>query len=165
GTLTEDRMTVQVVVTADEDFNDVANGLTIPDNIKNSKTLKRLIEISVLCNNAQQQKNKSVGDTMEIALIDYAEKIGFDSFDIREQYPELNEIPFDAVTKLMVTLHQEGTAYMVCAKGALEKIIESCNTVLTSKGIEALENLDVWQEKATKLASEGLRILGFAYKE
>ncbi len=166
GTLTENKISVHKLISYDsvmnlKDFDDVIsiNGL------KNNKIFTRIVDVAVLCNNIRPGDGKKGGDPIELALIDFAEKAGYSSLEIRNKYPEMVEIPFDAEDKIMATLNQDEDRYLTCVKGALESLIDSCDYVLTEKGVKPFENKEKWCDLAKWVASEGLRVLAFAYRK
>ncbi len=166
GTLTENKMSVHELVMHDRilksgDFIDI----TSLRNLKNNDVFTKIIEVAVLCNNMGSQGKKMNGDSIEIALIDFAEKIGYDIVKLRNQYPELEEIPFDAEQKIMATLNQNKDQYTVYIKGAIENIIEFCDTIITEEGVRPLKDKEKWLATGNSVASEGLRVLAFAYKD
>ena len=46
------------------------------------------------------------GDPTELALIELAEKNGYSVKKIRQDFPRLDEVPFDSKRKMMSTLHE-----------------------------------------------------------
>ena len=167
GTLTQNRMVVKKLANVD----DILNGSAIAVNsIKNKESYKELIYSGLLCNDATFDKKNNdmiIGDPTEGALL----LLGRDYFkinqeDLERKYERLFEQPFDSDRKRMTTVHNidgEITAYV---KGALDELLELCDTVLTSDGIRPITNED--KEKILNLnntlSSEALRVLGFAKK-
>ena len=165
GTLTQNRMVVKKLANVD----DILNGSAIAVNsIKNKESYKELIYSGLLCNDATFDKKNNdmiIGDPTEGALL----LLGRDYFKINQEeleykYKRLFEEPFDSDRKRMTTVHNidgEITAYV---KGALDELLELCDTVLTSDGIRPITNED--KEKILNLnntlSSEALRVLGFA---
>jgi sodium/potassium-transporting ATPase subunit alpha len=118
-----------------------------------------------LCNNASLEGEKAVGDPLEVALLQAAERmVGRDLGGS----PRLYEMPFDPDRKRMTTVHRlpQGTT-AVLTKGAVESLLPLCSAVLTQEGIVPLvparreEILNVGND----MAGSSLRVLGFAYKE
>jgi Ca2+-transporting ATPase len=163
GTLTENKMAVHKLLFHDKEFN--LKDLDNRDSFKNDEVFARIVEVGVLCNNIEPDAEKKTGDAMEIALIDFAEKVGFNFKEIRDQYSEVLELPFDAERKIMATLNKNKDKYIIFVKGAFESVIESSDSILTEEGIKPLKEREKWQELSDKIASEGLRVLAFAYRE
>jgi sodium/potassium-transporting ATPase subunit alpha len=121
-----------------------------------------LLRTMVLCNNARSSKGKFVGDPTETALLDYANgKVDVNKF------PRLDEEPFDSKTKRMITINKIGNKKVAYMKGAPERVLELCNEVMVGSDVKKLtasykKKVDAHYKK---LASNGERVLGFAYKE
>ncbi len=163
GTLTENKMAVHKLVLHDREFN--SKDFDNPDSFKNGAVFTRIVELGVLCNNVEPEAEKKTGDAMEIALIDFAEKVDFNFKEIREHFSEIFELPFDAERKIMATLNKNKDIYYVFVKGAFESVIESSDSILTEVGVKPLKEWGKWQELSDKIASEGLRVLAFAFRE
>ena len=163
GTLTENKMMVEKVVTANgfrskDDF-------LIDSNILQDQVLNKILQVSVLCNDCGLSDAAKRSDAVETALLEFAERTGFDTAGIRTAKKRVGEIPFDAENKRMATLHRSSHTYEVMAKGAVENILESCDRILTSEGVVSFDNKERWYSVSSETASEGLRVLAFAYKE
>lgn len=169
GTLTENKMEVQVTVFDGEQFSvpEAGQEEDFWERCRHHHSFQRLVQTGVLCNNVKPSKDDQelVGDPVEVALVDLAITAGFDVKNIREQFPEVVEIPFDTTVKMMATLNQFEGAYRVSVKGALENVLNVCDRVYTSEGINKLRNQSYWLDKANDLAAEGLRTLAFAFRD
>jgi Ca2+-transporting ATPase len=76
------------------------------------------------------------------------------------------EIPFNADRKLMVTLNKDSDkGFNVFVKGAFESILPHCDKLLIGNKKKKFENKKDWFHIVDSLASKGLRILAFAYKD
>ena len=99
-----------------------------------------------------------IGDPTEIALIEYLEEEYGESYvrDLLKQVPRVAEIPFDSDRKCMSTIHRVDDKYLVISKGAIEVVAD----ILEDQSIrEKIKHL------GDDLASNGIRVLAFAYKE
>ncbi len=139
--------------------------------LSGSFAFEQLQKVSVLCNNAAfnetGEKEESVGDPLEIALLQFASHSGIDIQKMRNEFTRISEIPFDSDTKMMGTLHKNDNRpdFLVCVKGALEVVIKESGNVLTAEGKKAFSDHEKWLKKANDLAKQGLRTLAFAYSE
>ena len=118
------------------------------------------------CSNASIDSRKiTIGDPIEVALVEFADEQQFQIQNIRDTYPRLKEIPFDATTKMMGTLHKMPNGkYLVCIKGALEVVLKESDFTCNHLGENQLEvNNHFWVKQANLLAAKGLRVLAFAY--
>ena len=166
GTLTENSMAVHKIELQDKELSPEQWSDKEFKNISNNiQNFKELLKVGVLCNNSEKKEGKMIGDPVETSLFTFSEEIDNDVEEIRKKYRREQEIPFDAEIKKMATVHKEGEGHFVAVKGALESILESCNRVMTMNGEEiALQEREMWLEKANKLAASGMRILAFACK-
>lgn len=156
GTLTQNKIEVTDVITADE-------------NAEKNKQIMQ--EIAVLCNTASIQISENdieeIGDPLETGLLKYAHKRGKNIEELREQFPKINEIPFSSETKIMATLHRTNIGFVVYAKGAAEEILMQCSHILIGSEIQSLNEgtRKQWKEKSEQLAASGLRVIAGALKE
>ena len=168
GTLTENKMTVQLIVAGGEEFCVSGNGYDFVGEITPDTPNAALMEVlktGVLCNDAHIRQIDDVtfheGDPTEIALLVAAEKKSLPAETLRQEYPSVDEIPFESDYQYMASLRNDKTIYL---KGATEAILPYCTHMLDAKGNKV--DLDKKQVLATmeRLASQGLRVLGFAQK-
>ncbi|MDQ0176912.1 calcium-translocating P-type ATPase, PMCA-type [Bacillus chungangensis] len=160
GTLTQNKMTVT---------NIYANNKRIPVNqlTINDQTEQRLMENIILCNDAIATEEERTGDPTEIALVEAAQKVGYDQKQINNTYPRIFEIPFDSERKMMTTVHQKGDHYLVFTKGALEPVLD--RTAYVEENATKIPFTNEQREKlmaeANNMSNEALRVLAIAYKE
>ena len=184
GTLTENRMTVREIATpkycfyrADGEKGFFAkNGMAAAD----SEDIRRMIEIAVLCNNAQlpQERDKkslfhpqktehAQGDPTEISLLEMAETAYFSTGKISREFSRIFEIPFDSQRKRMsvAVRNRQGDRWLF-SKGAPDYLLELCSHYLEDGQIRLLTPSvrKKIQAQNEKMAHKALRVLGFAYK-
>lgn len=152
GTLTQNKMTVQQVY-----FNDSmlsSNQLNINDHDHLT-----LLKACALCNNATINGEQRIGDPTELALCDLVNIYD----DLKIDSIRKKEVPFDSVRKLM-SVSSYNHFY---TKGAPDVILERCNTILINGNKEVLtpDIKDSILKVNHEFASNGLRVLGFAYKD
>ena len=165
GTLTEDQMKAHTVLFETKSTENInKNNSDYFSEFKNLNEFENLIIVSVLCNDIVLDNKQKHGDAIDLALIDFAESVGYSPIAIQNKYPEKMEIAFDTERKMMATVNQYKTIFKVCAKGAFETIVECCDTMMVDGEIIPFNNKDLWFKKVDKLASQGLRVLAFAYK-
>ena len=149
GTLTQNKMTVQ-----EEYFIGEASR-------------KRLLEISVLCNDSYILNDKATGDPTETSLVESYIKNGLDYNKIIQENKRLSEIPFDSDRKLMSTVYKLDNNYIMLTKGAIDVILDRVDHIMkdgqicniTSEDIENIKNVN------QKMSENGLRVLAFAQKQ
>lgn len=159
GTLTQNRMTVKKAY---------ANGkVWEPEEAKgNDKAVNGLVAESVLCNDGAINGETAVGDPTETALLSFCRTIGGDENKVREEFPRLQEIPFDSDRKLMSTLHFRNDRYEMLIKGAPDVLLARCTSVEQNGEILPLtdEIRSAIVEQNREFSSQGLRVLAFAKK-
>ena len=143
GTLTQNKMTVVDVWTAEEDERPLA------------------LAIGCLCNDTvltyEGSSFKTAGDPTETAFVDIAMKEGLDKNKLEQTMPRVAELPFDSDRKLMSTVHPVEGGYRVMVKGAPDVLLRRCH-LDTGKARAAAERNE-------KMAARALRVLGVAYKD
>ncbi|MFZ1029291.1 MAG: cation-transporting P-type ATPase [Limnoraphis robusta] len=180
GTLTENRMSVAQIALSSGILKVSGEALKIEGEFtqdeekidpQQNECLRSLLEVGVLCNKAtlpelNKEKDKPLGDPMEVALLVAGAKGDIRRKNLLETYPEVQEIAFDSDTKMMTTIHEDEQGYRFAVKGAPESVIDVCTQQLTAEGVQDLseDERNAWQERCNKLAKEGLRILAFASK-
>ncbi|KKT97789.1 MAG: ATPase, P-type (Transporting), HAD superfamily, subfamily IC [Microgenomates group bacterium GW2011_GWB1_45_17] len=172
GTLTKNEMVVKHLVTPTRAYTVTGIGYTKSGEIIEEKTGKRiadlathddlsiLLHISALCNTSSLalvedggKEFRVLGDTTEGSLLILVEKSGLSTVSLREQFPTIEEYPFDSNRKAMA-VHTATHAY---AKGAAESILQFCSS-LNEKEKE------IYRKKAEDFGRRGFRVLAFAHK-
>jgi len=182
GTITKNEMTVRKIWIPCEVIDVTGAGYEgegeffhkgVKINHKEFKELKLLIRTAAFCNDAKLVEPKKpgerwniLGDPTEASLLVAARKIGFDWKEELKNIPRIIELPFDSKRKSMSSIHQKVNKKVAYVKGAPKKIIALCNQISRDGKIQDFPEEE--KEKIIKihdrLAEEGLRILGMAYK-
>ncbi|PZA10222.1 cation-transporting P-type ATPase [Rhodopseudomonas palustris] len=130
--------------------------------------LERLTLAALLCNNADLRKSGEDwvvdGDPMEGALITLALKAGHDSVAARQEFMRIDELPFDARTRYMATLHSGDGGAVAYVKGAPEVVLTMCDSVATVSGAQPL-NRDLFEASVEAMAANGQRVLAIARRD
>ncbi len=173
GTLTENTLLADVLCVSGSQIR-IERGDT-KDTLKekgvSADSIDKLVLVSVLCNNAVWQKEQEgisgIGDPLEVALLEMAANLGEAPEQIRGRYPRLREVPFDSDIKMMGTFHESKSAPsgVVCVKGALEEVVGRCDKILMEHGTADFVDKRQWVEQGDEMASRGLRVLAFAWRE
>ncbi|MFX0557873.1 cation-translocating P-type ATPase [Maribacter sp. CXY002] len=164
GTLTEDKMKVHSLILADRIVDVLDKDKNELDFVKNSQDFEIIVLASILCNNVKHSSSFAHRDALEIALLEFAEQMGYEPDNIRKKFPEIMELPFNAKRKLMATAHKTEKGYLVFVKGAYENIVGLCNTTYKQGNKVSLDNHEKWDAQVDTLAYTGLRTLAFAFK-
>ncbi len=173
GTITSEKMTVTDL------FYD--NKLIELEKVKREKDKERdkeksleiLFKTNCLCNNARieeiDDKKIFFGDPTEKALLRAALDYGFDKRELTAEELRIKEFAFSSSRKLMsiIRRRQQDGKIISYVKGAPDVLIERCSKEIVFGKIQQLtqarkkEIIHVYEE----MASSGLRVLGFAFKE
>jgi P-type Ca2+ transporter type 2C len=219
GTLTQNKMVVQWVETANHTFKVTGDGYTPTGTFELNKTLEtngisqqqnleektsttsepinpenfselRLLLIGcVLCNDAVLHKKhrewEILGDPTEGALLSLAGKAGIQQTNLLNEFPRVTEFPFSSERKRMSVIcqtegkrHNELTQiftpqstsvtpyspFLIFTKGSPELILEHCTALENSSIALTNEQREKILQQNNKMAGQGLRVLGLAYK-
>ena len=165
GTLTENKMTVTKIY-ANGQLMDISD-LGYNNQVERSVTLKQLLSIGALCNNAEYKGEEIIGDPTEAAILAASRQGGFGKEDLSE-YIRIGEIPFDSDRKRMSVICKDksGNIY-VFVKGAPDIILGLCNKKLDDTGLSIMNHSEKRKIMTINenMAGQALRVLGFAYKK
>ena len=180
GTLTQNRMTVShlwfdnqihEVDTSENQTGTTDTGTSYYKKFPSWKTFERC---TALCNRAEFRPDQSskpvlrrevIGDASEAALLKFIELSSGDVMSLRMKSKKVCEIPFNSTNKYQVSVHETESeaSNVIVMKGAPERIIERCSTILVN-GQEKVMT-DDWKDKFEdayiSLGSLGERVLGF----
>jgi len=131
GTLTENRMIVKAVDT---------------------ESPAKLIQAMVLANDAEISTGS--GDSLELALLEYAQTNGADLVGLARDFPRSDSKPFDSSYRYMSVTVVENGANIRYFKGAPE--------VLLGNSKMPAEERAVWEDKALSYGDEGYKVLAAA---
>lgn len=174
GTLTENRMRLQRVVTP-------AGELTLEDDYEETGvSVRRALEIGVLCNGASLEEDgeesgegegaDGKGDPTEVALLAGGRDLGLNRAVLLKDRPELRVEEFEPRVMMMATFHNSGEGAYVAVKGAPGAVLDVCSRIVSDGEPASEADLDdeqrqAWLERADELAGQGLRLLGLADKQ
>jgi len=101
------------------------------------------------------------GDPTEVALLEAAERAGFDRQGLDRAWPRVAEIPFESERRRMTTLHRGEDGALILVKGAPEAVLPLCRDQLGEHGPEPLD-ADARLALAEEAAGAGYRLLALA---
>ncbi|XP_060678608.1 sodium/potassium-transporting ATPase subunit alpha-2, partial [Hemiscyllium ocellatum] len=179
GTLTQNRMTVAHMWFDNQiheaDTTEDQSGTAFD---KTSPTWAALSRIAALCNravfrpgqeNISISKRETAGDASESALLKCIELSCGSVREMRERNPKVTEIPFNSTNKYQLSIHVLGSAeeraHLLVMKGAPERILDRCSSILLH-GKECpldSEMKDAFQNAYLELGGLGERVLGFCH--
>eukprot|EP00096_Caligus_rogercresseyi_P010089 TRINITY_DN355_c0_g3_i2.p1 TRINITY_DN355_c0_g3~~TRINITY_DN355_c0_g3_i2.p1 ORF type:complete len:1001 (+),score=194.53 TRINITY_DN355_c0_g3_i2:94-3096(+) len=177
GTLTQNRMTVahmwfdsQII---EADTSEDQSGVSMNKNAPGWTALSR---VAALCNRAEFKpgqdnvpilKREVNGDASEAALLKCCELSMGQVMEYRRRNKKVCEIPFNSTNKYQVSVHEtddkNDNRYLLVMKGAPERIMDRCRTILVNG--EEKELTDDWRDAFNsaymELGGLGERVLGF----
>lgn len=115
---------------------------------------------------AISEDGAKLGDPTEIAFLDYSEKLNQPYRAIRQQFPRLQELPFDSDRKLMSTLHEIDGEHLLLTKGGPDIVFGRSTKVLIDDQVVPLtdEIRNKLQDQNEEFSKRALRVLAFAYR-
>merc|ERR1719320_492435 len=177
GTLTQNRMTVAHMwfdnKIVEADTSEDQSGSSFNKEASGWKTLER---VACLCNRAEfkpQQENVSVlkrevnGDASEAAILKCTELSKGNVMEYRKRNKKVCEIPFNSANKYQVSIHEtedtNDNRYLLVMKGAPERILERCSTIVVDGREMPLseEWKNSFETAYMELGGLGERVLGF----
>ncbi|XP_038623332.1 sodium/potassium-transporting ATPase subunit alpha-3 [Tachyglossus aculeatus] len=179
GTLTQNRMTVAHMWFDNQiheaDTTEDQSGTSFD---KSSHTWVALSHIAGLCNRAVFKggqdnipvlKRDVAGDASESALLKCIELSSGSVKLMRERNKKVAEIPFNSTNKYQLSIHEtedpNDNRYLLVMKGAPERILDRCSTILLQGKEQALDEelKEAFQNAYLELGGLGERVLGFCH--
>lgn len=188
GTLTQNKMVVQQIKTLGGDFQVTGEGYIPLGDFVNEKgetveatayrELEALLIACLVCNDAsltqENQQWNILGDPTEGALLSLAGKAGLEQKTIKQLFPRVGEFPFSSERKRMSVICEHDPAFpivndqshLMFTKGSPELILERCQYYqLGDQTLQLTESeRQLVLDQNNFMAGNGLRVLGFAYK-
>lgn len=163
GTLTQNRMTV----VKHYRINHMVEVSQTEEHLTASADEKEMIRSLVLCSDATYKDGVGTGDPTEIALVVFGEKYDLSRDQLHSKYKRVAENPFDSGRKLMSTLNEEGNAFRVHTKGAIDNLIKVSSSILVEGHVVPLseEYKEDLLRATEEMSDAALRVLGVAYKD
>ncbi len=154
GTLTENKMTVAAISTVfSEDGREEYTGTPLQ---------RRLLTCVRMCHSVKGNAGGYLGDPTEIALLEYADRVGYACTGKR-----LGGMPFSSERKRMSVAADCGDGPKLYVKGGAETVLARCSRIASGAGSRPLtegEKEDILRA-VSRFAREGQRVLAFAEGE
>jgi cation-transporting ATPase F len=167
GTLTQNQMTVQEVMTLGGTYAVTGVGYKPEGEVLGGDrdvALEGTLRAGLLCNDSHLIEADGAwtvqGDPTEGALIVSARKYGLELDETA--HARLDVIPFDSEHQYMATLHTDGSIYV---KGAAEALLSRCVDAVDSSGKIRSCAAPEFRRSMEAMASRGMRVLAFARLE
>ncbi|PPD44975.1 MAG: HAD family hydrolase [Methylocystis sp.] len=129
-----------------------------------------LLRAAALPNEAEirreQEGVRGVGDTVDIALLVAAHRVGVVQEELRVRYPLVKRIPYEPDLKYAASFHrhEEAASVRVFAKGAPETLIAMSNRMDVGGRLAPIDR-DALAAQKDRLMARGLRVLAFVEGE
>ncbi len=155
---------------------DKGEGTAYEELLEDNDSLRDYLNVASLANLAHVHESedgwKARGDPTEIAIQVFVSRFNWNRARLtaEESWSQVAEFPFDSDVKKMSVIFENKAKgeKMVFTKGAVERIIGSCNLVRWEEGSELKEmnqeTRDCILENMEALAAQGLRVLALASK-
>lgn len=153
GTLTKNKMEVISIYSDNKT-------LSKEDVLKNDK----LLNILYYANSAYlNEDNKYIGDSVDVALKNYIKDNNIKIDDDKK----VIELPFDSDRKMMSTVYEINSSYIMYTKGSLQSMLsKSKYALINSKECVLTDKLKKEIIKAEEdYSKDALKVLGLAYKK
>ncbi|MFH0970192.1 MAG: cation-transporting P-type ATPase [Candidatus Diapherotrites archaeon] len=173
GTLTKNEMTCEYLYADEKLYRITGVGYSPRGEIQWNDTRVQLeknsggmltLEGGVYCNNAQYDiaGEKILGDPTEGAMLVSAHK-----GEIANVYSRVKEVPFTSERKRMSVVCQDNESYHTYMKGAVEMVLEHCQSIWEHGQAVPLTPLKKQYilEQTETLSKSAYRVLGFAYRK
>ena len=156
GTLTQNKMTVVRAYT---------NSKFYSEEDLDSEDLHWLSMGMSLCSNAAVDEGL-YGDPTEIALVVFANRHGLNKKYLDDNFPRIDEYPFDSVRKMMSVKNKYKDGEMIWTKGAIDQILKHTTKIWENGKERPITEKDKKgiMEAADSMSKDALRVLGLAYK-
>lgn len=162
----------------DEQYSDQVGKISFN---KSSPAWKKLARCACLCSRSdfigdQHQmpilKRICSSDASEAAILKCMEINVGNVMKYRKKYPKVAEIAFNSTNKYHVTVHEitpghedddnEDSDYILCMKGAPEKVLEMCSTILVNGHEEKIDNnwCELFNAAYMDFGGMGERVIG-----
>jgi magnesium-transporting ATPase (P-type) len=168
GTLTENKLTANRIRPVEGEDVEVGGAGYEPEgdftregeavDLDEEVWLRDLAISGALCNEADYDVEnggvRASGDTVDVAFLVLARKLGMSRGELLGQHPEVGGIPFESERRFAVSFNRHDGAIVAHAKGAAQTLAEMCGV-----------DLDAVREREEKLAEDGYRVLAAAAGE
>lgn len=146
GTITQNKMSVSKTFITDPEFFQYS---------------------ALLANETIVEKNHYLGDPTETCLVEYFRDTIADLEQYRLDHKRIMDAPFDSERKMMSSLNVINNKKYLLVKGSLENLLTKCSFIKENNKVKKMTkaSLNKFFASEQEMASEALRVIGFAYKE
>lgn len=147
---------------------------------KNSPVWTKLCRCACLCSRSEfigdhhipVLKRACTSDASEAAILKCMEINFGNVMKFRTKFPKVSEVPFNSTNKYHITIHELNKDnctedeldcdYVMCVKGAPEKIMDMCSTIFINDREESIDNnwFEVFNATYMEFGGMGERVIG-----
>ena len=155
------------IICSDKTGTLTQNKMTVVDHFGDDEKL--LARAMALCSDAEidPEKNEATGEPTECALVNYAYSMSMNKTDMKNEYPRVQEIPFDSMRKMMSTFHENNGKVIQYTKGAPDEILKRCTKYMENGNV--YDMTDEFRNKILEanksMADKALRVLCASMRE
>jgi len=165
GTLTEGEMRVaQAITSLNSQFPIPNSQKKLPPKYyipytkyQKDEEVSLFLKSAILCNNQ--------ADPLEMAMMNWAREKVKKGKRVEEEYPRIDEIPFDPKRKFMATLHRQNLSPITYHLSPTILFVHGAPEVVLAKSKIKNQKSKIWTKKIGEYGEQGYRLVGFAYKE
>ena len=158
GTLTVNEQTAKIILLPNgEEYEITGVGFNSDGKIKGESTEESLeiATLGVINNESKVDKNKTIGDSIDIAFRFLGEKLNVNTDNIHQ----LEIVPYESENKYSAVFYEKNGETFCTVKGSLEVVKSFCKDInLINDDI----NSNVLEEQNEKLAKDGYRVIAIA---
>lgn len=161
GTITRDELYLEKIYTNEQIYNS-------RDIEKNDINSDRLLEISMLCNNARfsNDNNFYKGDMFERAYLKFGIEKSISKESLESKNRRRFELPRDSNKKMVTTINKNRKGYRANTRGDIDEVLECCTSILINGLEREITPEDIMKIKIAEqsFSREGLITEAFAYR-
>ena len=158
GTLTVNEQTAKKILLPNNDeYNVTGTGFSFDGKVegKNIELAKKIATLGVINNEASIDKNKKVGDSIDLAFLVLGKKLGVETHNIKT----LEVIPYESENKYSAVFYEIDDEVYCTVKGSLEVVKSFCKKIdLVKDKISS----NILEEQNESLAKDGYRVIALA---
>jgi len=167
GTLTEDKLAVHTLAFAGKQEYEVGKQQDALRLLASRRLdLRQMITTSILCNESPAKLEDRFGESIDVALLDFADNMKYDPVVVRKERPQVLSMPFDTERKYMASINRNPkNGHTLYVKGAFEEVVAYSDKIITNGYVTAFEDKAAWYQLVDEMASQGFRTLAMAYRD
>ena len=154
GTLTQNKMTVEAFCTS------FGVPMSEEERYTGAPPQTELLRCMRACHTVKGGAGAYVGDPTEIAIVEFADKLGFEA-----RFEVCGGTPFSSERRMMSVYARDGRGARLYVKGGADAVLKKCDRIFTREGVRPLTPKDALavSGRAAAFSARAMRVLGFAF--